>query len=274
MLKLRVISALVMAAVFLCALLFLPWVGFTVFTGVVFAVGAWEWAKLSGFNSLFAKAGYVVIVIVSAVLLAYFSAWTSDISLFKPMLLVACTWWALALLWVQTYPASAILWRPRFIRALIGGLVIIPAWLSAIYLHKLNHGVMFICIVVLAVACADIGAYFFGRAFGKRKLMINVSPGKSWEGALGGVLVASCFAAIIAFTCDVPHFYTPFILIVPIAFVSVLGDLLESMFKRHRGVKDSGCILPGHGGVLDRVDGLVAAIPLFTLLLIESKWGG
>lgn len=273
MLKQRVISAVAMAAVFLCALLFLPWVGFVVFSGAVFLIGAWEWANLSGFESKLSRLTYPVAIAFIALGLGHYCAWAMDVARLKQILIAGCCWWALALLWVQGYPSSAVLWKSRAVRAVIGAPVLVPAWLASIYLHQLESGIFYIFIVVIAVACADVGAYFFGRAWGRRKLMVSVSPGKSWEGVWGGVFVTTLLAIVLAFVCDPPLFYTPLLVVIPVSLVSVLGDLLESMLKRERGIKDSSRILPGHGGVLDRVDGLVAAVPVFTLLLIETGWG-
>jgi phosphatidate cytidylyltransferase len=123
---------------------------------------------------------------------------------------------------------------------------------------------------VLLVAAADIGAYFAGRRFGRRKLAPTVSPGKSWEGVVGGLAAVSLLAAIFALLRDV-SLVLVLALALPAALASVVGDLLESMLKRFRGIKDSGSILPGHGGVLDRIDGLVAAVPVFTLAIIIAN---
>ena len=129
-----------------------------------------------------------------------------------------------------------------------------------------------VLMVVLLVAAADIGAYFTGRAIGRRKLAPEVSPGKSWEGVAGGAV----FAVLLAVTFNIilrgDAWLSLFIIVVPTALFSVVGDLLESMVKRYRGVKDSSHLLPGHGGVLDRIDGLVAAAPVFALAFMSSHW--
>jgi len=273
MLKERTFSAVIMAVVFIAALTLLPWVGFVIFAAAVFLVGAWEWANLSGLVPKWQRAVFVMCIAMAAFAIAQMTQWTQDNQLLTQVLVAACIWWAVALLWVQGYPSSTVLWQSPVVKAVIGFFVLIPAWLATIYLHQLEQGLRFIFIVVLAVACADIGAYFFGRRFGKRKLKATVSPGKSWEGVWGGVFVAGILAFLLSLISSPPYFYTPFIVIMPIALVSVLGDLLESMFKRHAGLKDSGSILPGHGGVLDRIDGLVAAVPVYTILLISTGWG-
>ena len=127
---------------------------------------------------------------------------------------------------------------------------------------------------MLLVWGADIGAYFFGRALGKRKLAPRVSPGKSWAGLFGGLLTSVCIAAGLAVYLQVPVSELVLLLLgaVVVVLFSVVGDLTESMFKREMGIKDSSQLLPGHGGVLDRIDSLTAAVPIFALLLLLSGW--
>ena len=145
-----------------------------------------------------------------------------------------------------------------------------PAWLAMVILIHANQGEWLIMIVVLIVAFADIGAYFSGRAFGKHKLATNVSPKKTWEGLVGGVVANLIFVAVLLVTLNVDHGPMLLGLVMITVLASVLGDLLESMVKRHRGIKDSGNILPGHGGILDRLDSLTAALPVFTLVYLFS----
>jgi phosphatidate cytidylyltransferase len=144
--------------------------------------------------------------------------------------------------------------------------VLLPCMIGLLFLHQQPSGIWLILWVAAIVSTADICAYFSGRAFGKHKLAKNVSPGKSWEGVIGGVLACVTLALLIAYFAD-KNVWLTLLIVIPTAFSSVLGDLLESMIKRHRGIKDSGSILPGHGGVLDRIDGLTAAIPVFALML-------
>jgi phosphatidate cytidylyltransferase len=130
-----------------------------------------------------------------------------------------------------------------------------------------------ILLIVAVVASADIGGYFTGRAWGKHKLKPAVSPGKTWEGFAGGV-AANILLALVLWQVTGSNLVILLAIILPTSLVSVLGDLLESMVKRHRGIKDSGALLPGHGGVLDRVDSLTAAAPVFALALLASGWTG
>ncbi len=294
MLKQRVITAIIIAILFALSLIFLSPLWFSIFVSAVLLIAAWEWANLSSFQSYPQRVIYCGVMGLSMFALGVFidlfpasyfqlspsqgstELTASDGLLNQPLilsvLLVAGTWWAVALLWVQGYPSSALLWGNRWARALVGFLVLIPSWLALVFLHSQPHGALLVLLVVVIVAVADIGAYFSGRAFGKRKLAKDVSPGKSWEGVWGGILGCTLLSLLVAWQTDFSSWVTLFAIILPTAVVSVLGDLLESMVKRHRGIKDSGRILPGHGGILDRIDGLTAAAPIFALAIILSGW--
>ncbi len=170
---------------------------------------------------------------------------------------------------VISYPRSSALWRESALaRTIAGLLVLVPAWAALVVLHsRFDHG--YFVLLAFIIWGADTGAYFAGRAFGKRKLAPNVSPGKSWEGVIGGLLVALLAALVATYWLTPLGGYPAFFLLVLLTvFISVLGDLSESLFKRVMKLKDSGGILPGHGGVLDRIDSLTAAGPLFTLGLL------
>ena len=276
MLKQRLITAVLLVALFLCSLFFLPLEGFVVYVSIMVLGCAWEWSNLSGFRTkrlrLFYCAVSLLLMFFSASFTHVLDSIAIDENAVKQYLLLTSSWWAVALLWVQGYPSSSVLWGQRWVRAVIGWLVFVPSWLALIYLYQTHQGPWLILLVVCVVIAADTGAYFFGRAFGKRKLAADVSPGKSWEGFLGGVLCCVLLSLFIAWRTDFNEWLTILIVIIPTALVSVLGDLFESMMKRHRGIKDSGTILPGHGGVLDRLDSLTAAAPVFALTIVLTGW--
>lgn len=262
-----------MAGVFILVLIFAPAPLFAVLVGAVISVAAWEWANLSSLPSGIARWLYTVGLICLGPLFWWITA--KGLMGLSPelLLMAAAVWWALALLWVQGYPASAVLWRSVWMRLFMGCWVLVPAWLAITWLREMPQGRWLVLGVVAIVAVADSAAYFAGRRFGRRKLAPKVSPGKSWEGVVGG-LVGVTLLSLIAFFL-LPNQTSWWLLLgiaLPTAFVSVLGDLLESMLKRHRGIKDSGQILPGHGGVLDRIDGLVAAAPVFALAVMLTGW--
>lgn len=274
MLKYRVVTAFVLALVFSFVLLVGSWQAFALLLGIAFTAASWEWSNLSGIQSLSLRLAYMFIT--TGLGIATF-VWIHDsdtLQSLKYFLLLASTWWAIALLWVQGYPSSVILWRSSAVRAIMGWLVLIPAWVAFVFLRRMEHGVWIVLLIVVIVAAADIGAYFSGRRFGKRKLAASVSPGKSWEGVWGGMLISLIAGSVMIYAYGAfPFGVWVFALIIPTAMISVVGDLLESMLKRHRGIKDSSNLLPGHGGVLDRIDGLVAGVPIFTLVFLAANGG-
>ncbi|MES2825796.1 MAG: phosphatidate cytidylyltransferase [Pseudomonadota bacterium] len=274
MLKQRVITALVLTALLLTILFGMSAIYFSWFMAAVFLIGAWEWAYLSSFGKFWQRALYTVVV---ALLLLGIGSLTGlhsgELSsvLVKQLLIIACVWWSLALLFVQGYPSSAILWGHPLVRLLIGVLVLVPTWLALIYVHSQPQGVWLVLLVIAIVAAADIGGYFAGRRFGKHKLAPAVSPGKTVEGFLGGLLSNILLASVVAYF-SASNLWILLAIVVPASLCSVLGDLVESMVKRQAGAKDSGTILPGHGGILDRIDSITAAAPVFALALLISGW--
>lgn len=239
-------------------------------------IACWEWAGLAGLEGSAVRLLYCVLSAALMGLLFYggivlgFHA-QSDLSL--TVLSIAVGWWLVALLCVVTFPASGDWWGGVVARAAMGWLVLVPAWFAFIYLRAQLHGEWLILFMVGLVAAADIGAYFSGTRFGRNKLAPAVSPGKSWEGFAGGVL-SSVLLAVVVWYCAPQSLSLGLWLVVAVATVlaSILGDLTESMVKRYRGVKDSGSLLPGHGGVLDRLDSISAAAPVFALgLLLASR---
>lgn len=282
MLKQRIITASVLAAIFLLALFFLPVSWFSGFIATVVLIGAWEWSNLSGLQKLSARVFYLLLQTLLMALLALYmgllplgtplepASAAQASGRFAQVLTVGCTWWAVALLWVQGYPSSGLLWGQPAMRALMGFFVLLPAWAALSYVRLQADGAWLIVWIMAIVAAADIGGYFVGRRFGRHKLAPKVSPGKTWEGFVGGaganVLLGLGVCAVTG-----SALVGTLVLVLPTALVSVLGDLLESMLKRERGIKDSSALLPGHGGVLDRVDSLTAAAPVFALILIMSQ---
>lgn len=280
MLKQRVITALVLSAIFLAALFYLPVPLFSVFVAMVVLVSAWEWANLSGFSHLWQRGIYTTLVFICMAGVGYyvnlsFSSLEPQLNqdAFRQTLLIGCGWWAVALLLVQGFPSSAILWGRPLVRAFMGFLVLVPTWIAFTYVRAQEQGAWLVLLIVAIVACADIGGYFAGRRWGRHKLALAVSPGKTWEGFAGGV----CFnlvLSLIVWLLVGGNYGLLLAIILPASLVSVLGDLFESMLKRQRGIKDSSALLPGHGGALDRVDSLTAAAPVFALALLSSGWPG
>lgn len=275
MLKQRVITALVLAIIFIVALFGLPAGYFSFFVGAIVLIGAWEWACLAGFPARWQRALYALFILVVLLLASFYLGFEGEASpsldadAIRELLIAGCIWWAIALLLVQGYPSSALLWGHKILRLLMGLLVLIPTWVALVYVRQQEAGAWLVLLLMLIVAMADSGGYFAGKRFGKHKLASAVSPGKTWEGFAGGFIANCVLALILSLTLEL-SLLLMLVLVVPTSLVSVLGDLLESMLKRHAGIKDSGTILPGHGGILDRVDGVTAAAPVFALALLAS----
>jgi phosphatidate cytidylyltransferase len=278
MLRQRVFTALLMAALFLAAMFYLPIAALAGAFAIVIALGAWEWAPLAGLQGRPLQA--VSSVVVLAIAAYFFSqldfAGTPSRDRVQPVLGVGCLWWCFALLWIRSFPGSAIIWNSRFVRILMGLFVLVPAWVAAVYLLSFPHGALLMVVLVVLVAASDIGAYFTGKQFGKHKLAPFVSPRKTWEGFWGGV---TCSALVgVALWSVLPQEYAHLsllaVLVVAVvtALASVVGDLTVSMVKRESGVKDSSSLLPGHGGLLDRLDSLCGAAPAFTLGLLLAGY--
>jgi phosphatidate cytidylyltransferase len=266
MLRTRILTAAVLASILLAGLFLLspPWAVWAF--GAVFTIGAWEWA---GFGALRAPAARIAYATGVALVLLLAWRWSAEPPRLMLLLRAACAWWAIALLWLSSAPA-----RHQPILVLVCGLpVLVPAFIALARLQVATSGFaagpQIVLWLVLLVMAADVGAYAVGRSFGRRKLAPRVSPGKTLEGALGGIAMVALVAwagaahfglpqpAVVAFGCAVGIF-------------SIIGDLTESMFKRAAGLKDSGALLPGHGGLLDRIDSVTAAAPLYALGLFGS----
>jgi phosphatidate cytidylyltransferase len=279
MLKQRVITALVLLALLMPALFAAnPW-PFMVLTMALIAAGAWEWGRLNGVPAWMTWAGALLSLWACA--LAEQVGWVQRTPL--AVWLLAGAFWVLLGGWmIQRGVAGWALW-PRSLRWLVGLILLVLAWIAMAQAHQ--RGVNFLLSVLVLVWAADVFAYFVGKAVGgrwiKTKLAASISPGKSWEGVLGGMvgvlLVASVWVEIDnRWAWPDRSFYSllfakgwwlalPALLFM--SAMSVVGDLVESLVKRSAGMKDSSGLLPGHGGVLDRVDALLPALPLAMMLV-------
>lgn len=256
MIRQRLITALVLAAGLLLALFALPpMVGSVVFA-ILILIGAWEWSTLAGFPETTGRVIYAAGGLLIGAALWYFVPPETGL---VAIAAIDVAVWIVGLFWILRAPESV----PRSF-AFLSGLIALPFgwWLVTELL--VGRGPGWVLLLIVVVAAADIGAFFSGRAFGRVKLAPRVSPGKSWEGVVGGLLGAATVGAVTSawLGLSIPRMV---LLMVAIAAISVVGDLTLSMLKRSAGVKDSGTIFPGHGGVLDRVDSLLAALPLYLL---------
>ncbi|MEM1112428.1 MAG: CDP-archaeol synthase [Pseudomonadota bacterium] len=278
MLKQRIITAILLAGTFLGAIVFLPLPALALFFGVVVVLGGWEWSRLAGWESLAARALFVALLAIGLLTL-YVQVGLGDgpeRERVQPVLGLAGLWWSFALLWVRSYPGSALLWNNKAMRSLIGLLVLGLGWFAAVYLLSYPRGGLLMVVMVIIVASADIAAYFTGKSLGKHKLAPEVSPAKTWEGFWGGMTAAVAVALVLyaLLPMQQAHVSMMAVMVVTVltAFASVIGDLTVSMVKRSSGCKDSGSLLPGHGGFLDRLDSLCGAAPVFALGLLLAGW--
>lgn len=271
MTKTRVLAALALAPFAIGSILFLPTPWLVALAAMLFLAGLWEWFKLAEVEDTLAR----TILLVANLLLMVALVWGSrtasggTLVLFQIAVVVGVAWWLLAAVWLRHYGfASDHDTHARVFKLAAGTLAIVPAWSAAALIHASEpNGHRWLLLALLVVWAADSAAYFAGRKFGRHKLSPRISPNKTVEGfvggMLGGLVVALAFAPLAGATLS----QFPAIAAVTFAAVvfSVVGDLFESLLKRHMGAKDSGDLIPGHGGVLDRVDSVLAALPVFAL---------
>ena len=264
MLEKRILTALLLLPLVILAIFYLPNPAFALLWAVVLNFAAWEWSALARLNSLLARLAWVLVL--DLVLVAvWFSINVNTVT--DAVMLVAAAFWAvviIALLFDITHRVSALsALAYHTVSLVVGALLIVPTWLALVLLH--DSQTSSVLLVFCLVWAADSGAYFAGRRFGKHKLAPAISPGKSWEGVLGGLLLSLVVVGFWVLLTDIPSAeQAAFVIIAMLAvMVSIYGDLLESVFKRASGIKDSGQLLPGHGGAMDRLDSITAAAPVF-----------
>ncbi len=251
MLRQRILTAVIALVALGVVLFVVPEIVARIVIATMLLAGAWEWGGfLSG-----DKRNFRLIYVVFIGSLFALSFFYLDVQL---LFVAALVWWFAALVWMFFFPtpiARAIIW-------VAGIFVLVPAWTAIDFLYTESPELLLFALVIVWVA--DIGAYFVGKGFGRVKLAPQISPGKSWEGVFGGLTAVTLLAAIGS-----QFFQTEVSVLIPfclaVTMLSVVGDLTVSMFKRNAGVKDSGSLFPGHGGVLDRIDSVTAAAPLFAL---------
>jgi phosphatidate cytidylyltransferase len=263
----RITTALLLAPLPILAILFLPTPWLAAAVAAVLLLGLWEWTRLAGLEDLVPRAG----VLTANALLIAALAWGSANQRHFPLWAVAmigATWWAFVPLWLARPKfASGDQTASRMLKLLAGSLCIIPAWCALGLLHFPPLGPRWTLFAIALVWAADSGAYFTGSKIGKRKLAPSISPGKTWEGVAGGLVTAMVLSAIALPLLGLAWSKLPALALLTAvtAAVSVVGDLFESVMKRQAGMKDSGDLFPGHGGMMDRIDSLLAALPVFLI---------
>jgi phosphatidate cytidylyltransferase len=272
MTRIRVFTALAMTPFAIAGILLLPTPWLVALSAIAFLAGLWEWFKLAEIDDSLARTVLLLVNLLLMVALAWGSRTNSggSLVLFQLAVMFGVIWWLLACLWLRHFEFGADHERPyaRVLKLLAGTAAIVPAWCAMGMLHHAEpNGHRWLFIALAIVWAADSGAYFAGRRFGKRKLSPRISPNKTVEGLLGGLACGLLVALALAPLAGATLGELPLVALATLAAVlfSVVGDLFESLLKRHIGVKDSGDILPGHGGILDRIDAVLAALPVFAL---------
>lgn len=260
MLKQRIITAVIALAILLLALFVLPEPATRLIIAFLMLMAAWEWSGFLRLSGWVPRLAYVSLIALTGALLWF----AGDAGTISVAMQVAIAWWLAAFVWILLYPTPI----PAPLAWVAGALVIIPAWMALDWLYS-THAMLLLFVLGLVWA-ADIGAYFAGKRFGRVKLAPSVSPGKSWEGVVGGMLAVVILACAVGWLASLDlEALLP--LSLAVATISIVGDLTVSMFKRNAGLKDSGKLFPGHGGVLDRIDSVSAAAPIF---VFGAGWAG
>ena len=271
MTRTRLLAALVMAPVTIAAILLLdtPWI--MAVSAVVFLMGLWEWFELAEIEDTLARTVLLVanLALMVAIVWASRSATGYSYVLFQLASVVGVVWWVFAMAWLKVprFASDHETWA-RMFKLGAGALAVIPAWCAMGWLHAgQTNGHLWLFTALAIVWAADSGAYFVGRKLGRRKLAPNISPNKTVEGMIGGLVAGLAVGLGGALLAGASAMQLPLVALVAVVAVlaSVVGDLFESLLKRHAGVKDSGHLIPGHGGILDRIDGVLAALPVFAL---------
>lgn len=273
----RLLAALVLIPIVIAGLFFLSISNFAIVMLVIFALSSWEWAQFLHFTTKRSKSIFTILLTTLAAIIYYLPSYVYlSINIFEIILLSSIAWWSVALVLVLSYPKSVKLWGTSFFNKLLFAFfTLMPFFIAMIQLRQINYGLnsyegaYWLLYILVLVWATDSGAYFAGRLWGKHKLAPSVSPGKTIEGLMGGVASSIIIGLLVYYS----HFFNapfyPFMISSVVAiFASVLGDLTESMFKREANIKDSGHLIPGHGGILDRIDSLTAAMPIFAAFIL------
>lgn len=255
MLRNRIYTALGLAALTLLTIFVAPlWLFGCVFA-VAASIGAYEWAAFSGLVSRAQRLMYVAGGIVLGILLQF------QQTLWQDFVLVLCLTWLVGFVTLLGHPRFSDMYRNRWIVGALGWVLMLGAWVCLMSIVQLDNGKLWLCWMFVLTTATDVGAFFVGRAYGEKALAPKLSPGKTREGALGGIGLAQVICVSVLLSTEALPLYEAIGLTLTMSIISIFGDLFESLLKRVSGVKDSGDILPGHGGVLDRIDSIIAVLP-------------
>jgi len=264
--KARMVTAILLAPAAIAAVLYAPTRAFAFGFAAVLMLAVWEWTRIIGVER---KRFRISIVSGNlALIAACWFALRQDSWLYVSE--VGVLWWFLALFWLRRFTFGQQQTPSNLeLKTIVGSLVVVPAWCAAVLLHGHQaQGPQWTLFVMGLIWVADIGAYFSGRRFGNKKLAPNISPGKTREGVYGALTASAIYTvatALLYFNRSLTEALLLGMIALVVVMFSIVGDLFESLMKRHASLKDSGSLLPGHGGVLDRIDSLLAALPIFVV---------
>ena len=272
----RLLTAMIFIPCIICVLFFFPLRYFAAFVILICGLAVWEWTQFIGVKQQSKRLIWSVLTTLALGLLYYAfpKIWFNAVTYFS--LWLALVWWVIALFLVINYPKPVSIWKVNnWFKGLCGFCTIVPFFTSMLALRSINYitnpftGAFLLLYILILIWVTDSGAYFVGRQFGKHKLAPKVSPGKTIEGFVGGLVLALLVSLWISYCYPSPFVFSTTVLVSLVAILaSTLGDLTESMFKRAANIKDSGQLIPGHGGILDRIDSLTASVPIFAALII------
>lgn len=287
MLKYRILTGAILAPLIIFGILKLPYEWYALVVGVFILLAAWEWANLAGVHSAFNRivfVGFVATALVGFLMWPALIHWIAELmenmkvaeysGVIDWLVIIPVVWWICISVALRHYPDKLLRMRPkRRTKIIVGWFVLVMAWLYLTRLHF--YGVDVLLFFYILIWCADITAYFAGRFWGKEKLSPQISPGKTVAGLYGAFAATICYAIAAGLYYEFSELVILNFVILSLLTVvfSVTGDLFESLAKRYRGVKDSGKLLPGHGGILDRIDSIIAAIPIFYLGVLLMREG-
>ena len=280
MLKQRIITAIILLIGLIAATTQLSLFNFTLIISLIVVLASWEWSGFIGLNELSEKLTYsltIAAMIIGLYFILDISTTGSSVDFVRAAILLGLglLFWMLMVFVLAGYPENKSAWNNESKIACMGMLALVPSWVGLVVLKSFAEAGLLVLALVVLVAAVDVGAYFAGVNFGSRKLAPNLSPKKTWEGVWGGFVLCAMISVVMIWAANSyfldltsAQMVALFFLAPLTTFFSVIGDLLESMLKRNQNIKDSGRLLPGHGGILDRIDGLVATTPPFVLLLV------
>jgi len=262
--KQRLVTFIILSLLMICFTLLTSDLIFKIILTLLLLLAAWEWTQLVGLEKMITRGFYLLLLLLTVMYLPS--------QVMPELLMVVAVFWLLLLWAIIAYPKSRIICSKQWLIGGLGLIILAAYWLAITQLRNQEQGKTLLLYLIVLVSAADVGAYLGGKFFGQHTLIVAVSPGKTWEGLFSGLLLAMIVSIIagLFFSIAGRQWISWLLLALVTVLISIVGDLTESLLKRQQGLKDSGKLLPGHGGILDRIDSHLAAAPIFVLLLMST----